>query len=188
MYEPSRIARIIEAHREAEGVSVRSAAKKAGLSEGRWRQIAKGYQQATRDVRVPVNAPVETLVRMALALHMTTYDFARAVDDSEEGQAVAKFRTALAAALPKPEGSPMFGGSYEDPAYLGNIEEWVSELQTRIEMLEERLARVEPDAETDFDVEDSDPDYSQMSEQDAYDLAASKGEENIGHDELPHEP
>jgi DNA-binding XRE family transcriptional regulator len=33
-----------------------------------------------------------------------------------------------------------------------------------------------------------DPDYSQMSEHDAYDLAASKGEDNIGHDELPHEP
>lgn len=33
-----------------------------------------------------------------------------------------------------------------------------------------------------------DPDYSQMSERDAYDLAASRGEENIGHDELPHEP
>ncbi|YCK81359.1 helix-turn-helix domain-containing protein [Arthrobacter sp. D3-18] len=33
-----------------------------------------------------------------------------------------------------------------------------------------------------------DPDYSQMSEHDAYDLAASRGEENIGHDELPHEP
>jgi hypothetical protein len=35
---------------------------------------------------------------------------------------------------------------------------------------------------------DKDPDYSRMSDQDAYDLAAHKGEENIGHDELPHEP
>lgn len=37
---------------------------------------------------------------------------------------------------------------------------------------------------------DSDPDYSKMSEQDAkdYDLAADKGDPNIAHDELPHEP
>ena len=33
-----------------------------------------------------------------------------------------------------------------------------------------------------------DPDYSQMSEADVYDLAAHKGDKHIGHDELPHEP
>lgn len=35
-----------------------------------------------------------------------------------------------------------------------------------------------------------DPDYSQMSDQDAkdYGLAADKGEDNIGYDELPNEP
>jgi hypothetical protein len=31
-------------------------------------------------------------------------------------------------------------------------------------------------------------DYSKMSEQDAYDLAAYKGDKNIGHDDLPNEP
>lgn len=37
---------------------------------------------------------------------------------------------------------------------------------------------------------DDDPDYSNMSEADAmnYGLAAFKGEDNIAHDELPHEP
>ena len=33
-----------------------------------------------------------------------------------------------------------------------------------------------------------DPDYSKMSDQDAYDLAAHEGDKNIGHDELPNEP
>jgi transcriptional regulator with XRE-family HTH domain len=191
MHEPSAVARTIESYRKAEGVSVRSAAKKAGLSEGRWRQIAKGYQQATKEVRVPVNAPTETLVRMALALHMSPYYFERVVDDSEEGRAASVFLTALKAAIPKPVGSPMFGGSYEDPEYLGNIEEWVSELQTRIEMLEDRLAKVEPDdSDTDLDIEDADPDYSNMSDQDAkdYGLAAHKGDDNIGFDDIPHEP
>jgi transcriptional regulator with XRE-family HTH domain len=36
--------------------------------------------------------------------------------------------------------------------------------------------------------EDEDPDYSKMSDQDAYDLAAHEGDKNIGHDELPNEP
>lgn len=36
--------------------------------------------------------------------------------------------------------------------------------------------------------QDEDPDYSKMSDQDAYDLAAHEGDKNIGHDELPHEP
>jgi transcriptional regulator with XRE-family HTH domain len=35
---------------------------------------------------------------------------------------------------------------------------------------------------------DDDPDYSKMSDQDAYDLASHKGEPDIGHDEIPHEP
>lgn len=37
---------------------------------------------------------------------------------------------------------------------------------------------------------DADPDYSNMSEQDAkdYGLAAKEADPNIGHDELPHEP
>lgn len=181
MLEPSPIAQTIENYRKAEGVSVRSAAKKASLSEGRWRQIAKGYQQATKEVRIPVNAPTETLVRMALALHMTPYNFS-GLDSSPE---VDAFRDALQAAIPKLEGSPMFGGSYEDPEYLGNIEEWVSQLQTRIEMLEDRLAAVEPDS-------DEDPDYSNLSDEDVkqnrYDLAAKEADKNIGFDDLPNEP
>lgn len=35
---------------------------------------------------------------------------------------------------------------------------------------------------------DQDPDYSRMSDRDAYDLAAHEGDKNIGHDELPNEP
>jgi len=35
---------------------------------------------------------------------------------------------------------------------------------------------------------DDDPDYSKLSDQDAYDLASNKGEANIEHDESPHEP
>lgn len=46
-------------------LSVREAAKRADISEARWRQIAKGYSQPSKDVRVPVRAPADTLARMA---------------------------------------------------------------------------------------------------------------------------
>lgn len=46
-------------------LSVRKAAEAAGMSEGRWRQIIKGYNQATKSTAVPTRAPDETLARMA---------------------------------------------------------------------------------------------------------------------------
>lgn len=67
-FEPSAAARLIETRRLASGMSMRRAAAAADLSEGRWRQIVKGYQQAAKGIRVPVNAPDETLARMANAM------------------------------------------------------------------------------------------------------------------------
>lgn len=56
---------------------------------------------------------------------------------------------------------------------------------TDVERRDERLAASRASAASD-----DDPDYSNMSVEDAmnYDLAAFKGEDNIAHDELPHEP
>ena len=73
-YQPSPAAQMIERRRLAIHLAVRRAAEAADLSEGRWRQIAKGYQQATKGVRVPVNAPPETLARMARAVGLTDAD------------------------------------------------------------------------------------------------------------------
>lgn len=51
-------------------ISARKAAALAGLSEGRWRQIVKGYQ-STGTGYIPVIAPDETLARMAAAVGVT---------------------------------------------------------------------------------------------------------------------
>jgi hypothetical protein len=65
-------------------------------------------------------------------------------------------------------------------------------------LLEEMLRRVKAAGQSDLtrpitseDIDaalDDDPDYSKLSDQDAYNLAAYKGDQNIAHDELPHEP
>lgn len=61
----------------------------------------------------------------------------------------------------------------------------LEELARRIDNPQQRAAPSAPSASREHD---EDPDYSKMSDQDAYDLASHKGEPNIGHDEVPHEP
>lgn len=51
-------------------ISMRKAAEMAGISDGRWRQIVKGYQ-GTGQGRIPVVAPSETVARMALVVGVT---------------------------------------------------------------------------------------------------------------------
>lgn len=46
-------------------LSIREAARRAGISYGRWRQIVTGYQNVSPGVYAPVHAPARTLARMA---------------------------------------------------------------------------------------------------------------------------
>jgi hypothetical protein len=52
-------------------ISTREAARQAGISEGRWRQIVKGYQAVSAGTKVPVTAPPDTLARMANVVGVT---------------------------------------------------------------------------------------------------------------------
>lgn len=63
----------IERMRTKEGppLTVRAAAREAGISESRWRQIVSGYRQETAELRVPVRAPARTLARMARVVGST---------------------------------------------------------------------------------------------------------------------
>jgi hypothetical protein len=49
------------------GMSARQAARLAGISEGRWRQISGGYQVVRPGASAPVRGPAATLARMAAA-------------------------------------------------------------------------------------------------------------------------
>ena len=52
-------------------LSAREAARRAGISEGRWRQIASGYQVVSAGVYAPVHGPAMTLARMAAVVGVT---------------------------------------------------------------------------------------------------------------------
>lgn len=58
----------LSGHRRNKGLSVRTAARKAGISEGRWRQVENGYQTVTAGQRIPVMPKPETLFKMLRAL------------------------------------------------------------------------------------------------------------------------
>jgi transcriptional regulator with XRE-family HTH domain len=56
---------LITAALAREGISAREGARRAGLSEGRWRQITGGYQVVSPGVYAEVRGPAGTLARMA---------------------------------------------------------------------------------------------------------------------------
>jgi transcriptional regulator with XRE-family HTH domain len=115
--EPTFIARLIDERRKERGLSIRSAAEESSISEGRWRQIAKGYQQMSGGVRAPVNAPPETLARMAAAVRFEASNLERQLSEAggldELAQKVIR-RMQLAEAARNYRGS-VFGFGLDTP-------------------------------------------------------------------------
>ena len=64
--------RLIAAAADRLDISIREAARRAGLSYGRWRQIVKGYQNISPGVYGEVrNAPARTVAKMARVVGVT---------------------------------------------------------------------------------------------------------------------
>lgn len=114
--EPPAEAELIHRLRTAfrPSLSIRAAAKEAEISEGRWRQIEKGYQQVTKSVRAPVRAPAQTLARMAQAVSASPDQLRGA---NRPDAAVELERLLLAK-------SPVFGGESKDPRAGFTDEDW----------------------------------------------------------------
>ena len=69
--EPPPWGALIRAGLARDGLSAREAARRAGLSEGRWRQITGGYQVVSPGVYAPVRGPAHTVARMAAVAGLT---------------------------------------------------------------------------------------------------------------------
>jgi hypothetical protein len=87
-------------------LSARAAARQAGISEGRWRQITSGYQVVSPGVYAPVRGPAATLARMAAVAGVTSAELraagradaaqaldARAADRSANDQVLERIRS-----------------------------------------------------------------------------------------------
>jgi transcriptional regulator with XRE-family HTH domain len=69
--EPPPWGALITAALASEGISAREAARRAGLSEGRWRQITGGYQVVSPGIYAEVRGPAATVARMAAVAGVT---------------------------------------------------------------------------------------------------------------------
>jgi hypothetical protein len=69
--EPPPWGTLITAALVRQGLSAREAARRAGLSEGRWRQVTSGYQVVSPGVYAEVRGPAGTVARMAAVVGLT---------------------------------------------------------------------------------------------------------------------
>jgi hypothetical protein len=98
---------LLEAARtEVLQISVREAARRARMSEGRWRQIVLGMQ-AKGGGAIPVKAPPRTVVAMSLAVGVDPAQALRAAgaeaSDVSVAAMVAEVHQPRAAAAPRPD-------------------------------------------------------------------------------------
>jgi hypothetical protein len=70
-------------------LSIREAARRAGISYGRWRQIVTGYQNVSPGSYARVRAPAKTLARMARVVNVTAEQMAT---DGQRADAAALLR------------------------------------------------------------------------------------------------
>lgn len=63
--------KLIAAAADRMNLSIREAARRAGISYGRWRQIVTGYQNVSPGSYAEVRAPAKTLAKMALTVGIT---------------------------------------------------------------------------------------------------------------------
>src|SRR5256885_5929030 len=92
---------LIAAALKRSNLSARKASQLAGMSDGRWGQIVRGYQTMGDGVYAPVKAPAETIARMAKVVGVTPEQ----LEDLDRADAAEELRQLLAEAPPEPEGS-----------------------------------------------------------------------------------
>jgi hypothetical protein len=110
-------------------ISIRAAAKRAGMSYGRWRQIVKGYQNVSPGEFAIVRAPAATVAKMAAVVGVTPEELGTA---GKRADAAEELRQIQATTPPQPAYHPVTAdfaafagvtpGDAEDP-YIRSVRE-----------------------------------------------------------------
>ena len=111
-------------------LSIREAARRAGISYGRWRQIVMGYQNISPGVYAPVHAPAKTVAKMATVVGVTAEQM------ETEGQRpdvaeMLRHETGRPASAPPddPDDLPLIS-----PAMAASMRPHIAEIRVRVEM------------------------------------------------------
>lgn len=119
-----RIGQVVAIRRRAKFGTKSAAYRQAGLNAATWDRIEAG--DSVREDRL--------VAALKLLWPESGGDWHKAVDEMDSQ--IARLVQAR---------YPVFGGSWEDPDYLGHVEEWIEELQGRIEVLEAAVFKEEVD-------------------------------------------
>jgi hypothetical protein len=103
--EPPPEGRLLSEALERSGMSIRQASAKAGISYGRWRQIASGVQNASPGSWAKVVGPARTVARMAQVVGVTPEEMAEAGRE-DVAQAMREGTSRHLSAVPS-DGSPV---------------------------------------------------------------------------------
>ncbi|MCF3960342.1 hypothetical protein L1885_01385 [Streptomyces fuscigenes] len=121
---------------------MREAAKRAGMSDARWRQISSGYQTVSGE-QIPVTGPAETVARMSQVVGVTAEELQRAGRDDAAA--------ALEEITPLPQ--PDTASAFSPP--VDAVYQLLAALppEAQDEVLR-RLAREHPNAAQPFDAQE----------------------------------
>ncbi|MEV7805084.1 hypothetical protein AB0O28_19245 [Microbispora sp. NPDC088329] len=86
---------LITAALKAAGISVRAAARRVGISDGRWGQITRGYQNVSAGQYAPVRGPALTVAKMANVAGVTPQE----LEEAGRADAAEKLREIQSAAV-----------------------------------------------------------------------------------------
>jgi hypothetical protein len=99
--------RLIEKAAKASGRSIRALAANAGMSDTRWRQVVRGYQQNSSGITIEARATPQTLARMAISAGVTPGELEEAGrEDAAEQQRRILNQMATDSVAPLPVGAP----------------------------------------------------------------------------------
>lgn len=80
---------LIETARKRASMSQNKAAKRAGISGTRWRQIVKGVASGGRGIEIPAHGNAETVARMAQAVGVTAEELSEVERDDAAAEMAA---------------------------------------------------------------------------------------------------
>lgn len=130
------------------GLSGREAARRAGISESRWRQIVTGWQPAGAGNRIPANPSPRTIVAMALAVQLDPGQVIKAAQMVVEPVVLERLIREITAGSTdqelsaEPVGSPAYGQPDEVESIVLNDPQLSDEMKVRIiKMHRERRER-----------------------------------------------
>jgi len=145
--EPRPEGQLIAAALKAAGISAREAARRADISEVRWRQIVSGVQTVSGQP-VPVVGPADTVARMARAVGLTSDAFMDVRDD-------------VMTAMLKDEAAE---AERRGRAYVADADEAYTRLRRKLGLLSPRQIELLEQVAEEFARTDSEPDAAGLPE------------------------